>query len=390
MNPKKYKAALLTRTTRINDWSGVPYYVEKAFREYYGSRGLVINASKYFHLPGYIFNKSLGRLIKYGYRLFGIKVSYGFAGSWAYRLIMHLLLIIKAKQINQAEFLFSFIPPYGINKKVIKVPIIGFSDASYEHLVKWRHHRKLNWLERQVENASLRAVKKCTAVVCMFPNVYEELIEKGLPLNQLILFDKGLNLDRSKDQIDLVKKYSNRMILFIGRQHYKDGALKLIDAFNDVRKNIPELKLVIIGIAPDELGDIGDKDIVVHQYLDKTKPQQLSLYKSYLRDASLYINVAEIGGSYMAVIEAMAYQTPFILKNSLEFKLIFKNMKPSGIFLEGEIAHSVLSNEISSLLSDYDTWEQYSLNARNMVSDFSWKHMFPKIETFLSKQNSET
>ncbi|MDY0279165.1 MAG: glycosyltransferase [Salinivirgaceae bacterium] len=388
MNPKKYKAALIIRTTGINDWSGVPYYVTKAFREYYGSQGLVINATKYFHIPGYVFNKTIAKLFKYGYRLAGKPLSYSFIGSWFYRWVMHFVLIVKAKKINQSGFLFTFVPPYGINKKTIKVPIIGFSDASFEHLIKWQQQRELNYLERQVENASLRAVKKCAVVVCMFPNVYTELINKGFRPDQLILFDKGFNLDRDEQNIDVVKKYNNKMILFIGRKHYKDGALKLIDAFFDARKIIPELNLIIIGIAPGELGDALNNGIVIHQYLDKNIPDQLSLYKSYLQDASLYVNVAEIGGSYMAVIEAMVCHTPFILKECLELKLIFQKKKPSGVFLNEPITRSVLSDQIVLLLSDFRTWEQYSNNAHSMVSDFNWKHLFPKIEVFLNERNA--
>jgi glycosyltransferase involved in cell wall biosynthesis len=222
----------------------------------------------------------------------------------------------------------------------------------------------------------------------MFPSVYDELIDKGVCSNQLILFDKGFNLKREENTIDIKKKYNNKMILFIGRKHYKDGAQKLIDAFNDVRKDIPELKLVIIGIAPNELVDIADKNITVHQYLDKAKTEQLALYKSYLLDASLYVNVAEIGGSYMGVIEAMAYHTPFILKETFELKGVFQNKKPSGVFLNEPITRSVLSDQIVKLLSDIRLWELYSNNAVSMVSDFNWKHMFIKIESFLGDQNN--
>lgn len=388
MKPKKYQAALLLRTTQISDWSGVPYYVWKAFTEYYGDEGLVIVAHKYFHLPGYFYNKYFARITKYGYQLFGIKVRNSFDRSWIYRGIMRLLLINKSKQINQARFLFTFIPPFGISNKLIKVPVFTFSDGSYEHLIRWVERRELTKAEKKVELITLKVIHECAAVVCMFPSVYNELIDKGVSHDQLILFEKGLNLIRNENEINLTQKYSNKTILFIGRKHYKDGALKLIEAFKVAKKSLPELKLVIMGMAADEVSIPYDNGIVVHPYLNKSKQDELSLYLSCLQNASLFVNVAEIGGSYMTAIEAMAYQTPFILKANPELKLIFQNADPSGVFLDGEINPDDLAKVITSLLSNYSQWEQFSKNAVRMVSGFNWEHLFPEIEDFIDKHKS--
>lgn len=383
MQTKKYKAALLLRTTQIADWSGVPYYIWKSFTDYYGDEALVIVAYKYFYLPGYVYNKYYARFVKYCYRLFGIKIKKSFDRSRIYRLIMRLLLIRNSKQINQAQYLFTLLPPFGINKRLIKVPVLTFSDGSYEHLIRWVERRELTKAEKRVEGIAMKVVQKCASVVCMFPNVYDELIDKGLSNNQLILFEKGLNLVRNEIEINVIEKYSNNIVLFIGRKHYKDGALKLIDAFKEARKTIPGLKLVIVGMAEGELSIPVDNGIVVHPYLDKSKPDDLLLYQSSLRNASLIVNVAEIGGSYMTVIEAMAYHTPFILKANPELNLIFQNAEPSGVFLEGDVTPHDLAEEITALLSNFSQWELFSKNAFNTVSEFNWKHLFPKIEDFI-------
>ncbi len=381
------KAVILLRDAKnIHYWSGLPFYLSQAFVSTYGDEATIIQAKYYFRIPELLFNYFIARLYRIFYQFFGIKISYSFTGSWLYRLIVNILFFLHRNKINKNDYLLSIIAPYGA-KRWIKVPIVAFSDGSYEFLVKWQLKRTLIGPEATVNQKSYDALSKSSMVICLFRQVYNDLVAKGIHPSELYYFPGGLNLGyiKQKTDDDIRAKFNRKTILFIGRKHYKDGAVKLLEAFNYVKRVIPETKLVIIGLTIKDLSvKIDNSDIKVIPYLDKTKSEDLKLYTKFIEEATLFVNVAEIGGAYMATLETMAYGTPFILKSYPEIVAFMSDMNSCGLLLNRNIEAIELSEILFNLLTDYSKWSVYSKNAADIASKMKWEKLFYEIENILN------
>jgi glycosyltransferase involved in cell wall biosynthesis len=381
------KAVIFVRDSKnVRDWSGLPYFVCQAFVSKYGNEAIIIQAKNYFNIPELLFRRSVGQLYKIYYRIFGIQILYSFNGSWLYRLIVKIIIYNNKNKINGADFMLATIIPYGA-ERWIKVPIVAFSDGSYEFLAMWQYKRNLIGPEIPVNKKSYKAIEKLSLTICLFHQVYDDLINKGIHPSNLLYFAGGINLPFviPLTHEEICAKFNRKMLLFIGRKHYKDGAITLFEAFNFVKLKLPEIKLVLVGLEEIEFAsEKSSSDLKVISYLDKNKPEDYALYTKLIAEATLFINVAEIGGTYMTTIEAMAYGTPFILKNYPEMDSFMSANQNCGVLLNIDVDAEELSEIIIRLISDYNVWMEYSQNALEVVRKMKWENLFEEIENKLN------
>jgi glycosyltransferase involved in cell wall biosynthesis len=384
------KAAFLIRDAKnVRDWSGLPYYVFQAFHSKYQADAILVETKNYFNIPELLFNLTIVKLYKYYYKARGVNILYSFTGSWLNRTITFLAIWANRRKINQADYLITTVVPYGL-EKFIRIPVIAFSDGSYEFLAQWKFKRALMGPEINVNKKSYRAINHFAITICLFYQVYDDLVIKGIPPSKLIYFPGGLNLPglNTLTQAEITAKFHNKTILFIGRKHYQDGAVKLVRAFSYIKSAVPRAKLTIVGIPQSELNlDPNLTDIQVIPYLDKNNSDDLIKYEKLLTQATLFVNVAEKGGAYMTTMEAMAYGTPFILKTYPEIVSFMKTKPTCGTILSTDVDDQQLAQIVINLMADKDKWTEQSQNAMQTARKMKWENLFIDIEDRL-QQNS--
>lgn len=385
------KVAILIRDSRnVQDWSGLPYHLCQAFISKYGNEAVIIQAKNYFKIPEFIFNNSIRQLYKIYYKCKGIQIAYSFIGSWLYRLMIQILLYLNRYKINKTGYLFSIIVPYGA-ERWIKVPIVTLSDASFANLVKWQLNRDLVGPEVIVNNKSFEYCKKATLIVCLFKTVYDDLIQHGIKAERLLFFPGGINLSSSQELSEVLirNKFEAKTLLFIGRKHYVDGAFKLYSAFNLLRDEIPDLKLVIIGLQQSDImhANSSSENVKYYSFLDKTISSDYLTYVDALKNATLFINIASIGGAYQATLEALSFGTPVILTEYPELTAFLHNRPSPGILTKSDLNQMELSSIIRRILNDFSKYLVYSNNAYKIAYKLNWLNLVNILEDRFNKFN---
>jgi len=180
------------------------------------------------------------------------------------------------------------------------------------------------------------------------------------------------------------RKYSiandERVILFLSRIHERKGADILIEAFNKLRNELGEVKLVIAG--PDE------------GYLDKLKliVNELNIENNVLFPGPLYerdkleayvdadVFVLPSKDRYESfgnvVLEAWACGTPVIVTNNCGISEWINN----NIGYVVEYDKTQLYHTLYRILTDEDKRKRMSEHAKKFVREFSWDNIIEKYE----------
>ena len=115
-----------------------------------------------------------------------------------------------------------------------------------------------NWLKRQawrtINNFFLRRVSR---IMLICQSLEDYAVERGCPRNKFTLLPNGVDIlkfsPREKDD-DVLKKYllqDSRVVLYLGKFQRWEGLPTLVEAFSQVKKDIPNAKLLLVGDGPD-------------------------------------------------------------------------------------------------------------------------------------------
>ncbi len=214
---------------------------------------------------------------------------------------------------------------------------------------------------------------KAIKIVVLAKKFSKQLIDMGINENQIIvistMFDGSL--------FDNVKKKSNSdkiILLFMSRFVAAKGMFELLDAFNNVQKNQPNISLHLLGDGPERLAI--EKRI---SELNLQKNVKLSGYISgnekaqELINADIFIFPSYHGeGCPVALLEAMAAGLPIITTAVGGIPDIISDGE-NGVLLENHTSNAVekgieamLENKVKlkriGILNKKIAWEKYGSN----------------------------
>jgi glycosyltransferase involved in cell wall biosynthesis len=164
------------------------------------------------------------------------------------------------------------------------------------------------------------------------------------------------------------KDYSSKTILFVGRDFERKGGAFLLKAFKEVRKEVKDAKLVIVGSMPK----IAEDGVIVYGFVDED--EKLKLY----RKASLYVmpSFYEPGGHVFA--EAMAYKMPCIGSTKDAMPEIIEEGKNGFVVPLNDVG--TLASRIVYLLTNDTLIKSMGKNAQRKAKEiFAWDKVADKI-----------
>lgn len=211
-----------------------------------------------------------------------------------------------------------YAPAYAPMPRIVSImdlSFLKFPDA-FRSLVRWQ---LTNWTEESIQNAvRVLAISEFTKKEIIRAYGYPEkritVIYPGIPENtkrfrRLAAGDKQIEIERMK------KKYGiNRYFFFVGTLQPKKNLSRLVEAFNMIKKDFPDIHLVIAGK-------------MWHQF-ENHEPRATSheqvKYLGFVPDADLFPLLAGAEclilpslyeGFGIPVLEAMALGTPVAASN---------------------------------------------------------------------------
>ena len=271
--------------------------------------------------------------------------------------------------------------------KVSDIPVILFSDDTYEKLIFETKERNPYYIEKYALKKERYNLENANIVISLFPELKEYIIKNYKRNKGTYFIGNALNFETipALEPKKIIKqKLSNRNLLFIGRKYYLQGAELLIKAFIIFNNNTKEkFQLHIIGLNESDV-NFKDDFISYYGYLKKDVPEEFKKYIELIEKSRFFLNPTYGGGTYLTTLEVMYFYTPLIIYPHVELEKIFgEKLNEVGIILEKESEES-LAKKIRDAINDTDNWEKMALNAHNIVKDYSWNNFINSLEEKLT------
>ena len=170
-------------------------------------------------------------------------------------------------------------------------------------------------------------------------------------------------------------------IVYAGRIVPHKRVKLLVDAFREVKKNIPTAELHIIGSGPGlqsvRSSASAIKDCYVHGFLPEKQMVEL------LKSAWLFVLPSEREGSGLVVLEAMAAGVPFITINHPDNAT--KEFCKFKCGLIAEPRKNSIADVITQLFSDEKLWKELNVNALDFAKKYDWDIITNRVEEFFGE-----
>jgi len=266
---------------------------------------------------------------------------------------------------------FSYPLSNGKNRQII------LGDWPSEYLFENFLKRQPSRLERRSIDRENAVIEAADAVITLFPNVREYMLRKYKNQN-IYCFGNMVNVD---DDVVLPadirkRKLNSRRFLFVGQPFYLPGALELIAAARNLRQQGLECEVDIIGIEPGLIG-AEYRWLTVHGYLDKEKPDDKKKYYELLSNARLFVNTTPGWSGFQALLEAMYFHTPIVVRPNESLSSYFSNLSTVAHVLEEGGAN--LDSLLAKSLTDSAQYQQMSNAARKAVESSTWNNFTTKL-----------
>lgn len=159
-------------------------------------------------------------------------------------------------------------------------------------------------------------------------------------------------------------------ILYIGRFDPRNGFSKMVKAFEIVKKNITNARLVVVGYGPlqsyymSKIPKYLEKDILLVGKTDLTRPQ-------YYSSSDVICVPAQKAACSVAILEAMATETPIVASGIDGFSWIIEHGKEA--LLVPDLEPESYAKAIIRVLEDDELREKIKRNGLKKAKTLDWK-----------------
>ena len=354
---------------KYKSWSNIPYLLHTNLEK----RGHIV--CNYVMREAQPFRALFNFPVRVWNRFYKDNVAYFYVRTPAHFFLTYLLGrwigLISTKPDVMLVQGFSYPLNNGKNRQIL----LGDWPTSYlfEKFLK----RLPNRYEQKSIERENQVIEAADAVVTLFPDVLEYMSRK-YKNKHIYCFGNVVNID---DDIVVPadiqhRKLASTRLLFIGKPFYLAGALELISGARNLRRQGFNCEVDIIGIDPDLIG-IEFEWLRVHGYLDKDKPDEKCKYYDLLANAKFFVNTTPGWSSFQALLEAMYFHNPIVVRTNDILQGYFPNLKDVAHIVDSE--GRTLEAILTDILTDSVRYQQMSEAARAAVEFSTWQNFTGRL-----------
>lgn len=310
-----------------------------------------------------------------------------------YRLGKAILIPLNQ---SYATFPFSFNLPFAVRSYLkrerfdiihlygIFPPEISFWALHYSKTINivtfltagFRHY---NFGTSLLQNLSRKYLNKLSGKIAI-SKVAQKTVEQYVPGNYWII-PSGVDTARFNPQVSSISGLLGRKILFVGRFDKRKGLPVLIQAFAEIKNEIQDSKLLIIGAGPLEnyckhlTEKLNTPDIIfLGQIGQDTLPR-------YFSSCDVFCSPA-LGGEALGIVllEAMASGKPVVASNISGYNEVI--VKPEQGILVPINNPKILAQELIRILKNENLRNKLSKAGLARAQEFSWQKISKRTEEF--------
>jgi len=349
-------------SSEMSTWSNIPFFFTKTLIE----KGIKVNRIDIS--PNIIFQRLFNLIVWRVLNKYKKGHFYTYLRTKIHFYDVNRKVKRAVKKYNKADVNI-FISFSHSSKRFDKRPVILFCDWTINYYFTYFLQRQPDILERQSLLRQDKEIKNSDMVISLFPGV-AKYMEKYYNDSKVLYLGNVVNSELSVSEEDLLHiKSSSKDILFIGSKRYFEGANILIECFSFLQKEIPGLRLHIVGMKEGDFNYI-PPNVTFYGYLDKGDEQQRAIYYKLLSSARIVVNTTPKWGAFSSTIEAMYFYCPVITTAYNEFVETFGKEITFGYYCD-----SGDKQELSCLLEKMffdENYEGMCRDAHKAVKEFTW------------------
>lgn len=251
---------------------------------------------------------------------------------------------------------------------VTDLPCFSYHDGNLALRVK-AGHIKLASAHRAVQRAlewERRTYERLRGLFVMSEWLGSSFVaDFGVPHSKVHVVGAGINFD-SVPEAEPDRRYPPRFLM-VGKDFERKGGYILLEAFRQVRLQIPEAELVLVG---PQLSNPPD-GVTCTGYLSKSNPADVERLQSIYRSAGVYVLPSLYEPFGISLLEAMAYSLPCIAADHCAMPEIVAH-KRTGLIVKRGDADS-LAQAMLELASSEETAAAYGRAGRQrLLERYTW------------------
>jgi starch synthase len=233
---------------------------------------------------------------------------------------------------------------------------LGYPKIS-SHLIK----KALQWEERVFKNID---------IIFTFSEWLRHSFINDYKIDPKRIYVVGAGANIPIPTISENRDYDGKTILFSGISFERKGGRILLKAFEKVRAEIPNAKLVIIGPNLTGLPD----GVECKGYISKNTPEGFNSISQAYKDASIFVMPSLYEPFGVVFLEAMAHRLPCIGTDNCAMPEIINHKKTGYLVPVGD--SESLARRIIELLMSPELKRQMGDNGyERFIENFSWKRV---------------
>lgn len=260
-----------------------------------------------------------------------------------------------------------------------KVPTVLTTHLLSEGFGDWK-----GWMDYDAGIIGGLAQKTIENIVLRFPYdrivTVSETLRNGLsryyPKEKIDVVYNGVDLEQY-DCVEAGEKNRNQ-VMYVGALKKRKNILDAVKAVEKVRKEINDLKLVIVsggGECEDIVRRIGEKEAFIEYHKKATDEEKIRL----LKESSLFVFPTSKEGFPLVPIEALGCNTPFLGYNIPEMKEVQELTRGGVLVSYGNV--EALSQKMCELLEDESELKRLGeIGRKNVEKKITWETIAKKEE----------
>ena len=170
------------------------------------------------------------------------------------------------------------------------------------------------------------------------------------------------------------------LILFFGRVTRGKGVAELLDAFDRLKPECPDVGLAIVGPLDGAYGAMIQKRVTANTdgRIRLVDPVFDNRKWAILATATIFVTLSKSEGGSIAVLEALSMGLPVCITSGTNMPEV--EAKQAGITTSCE--PDVAAADLARLLNDPDRLAMFRRNAKRLADDFKWSVVLPRLLRF--------
>lgn len=269
-----------------------------------------------------------------------------------------------------------FVPAHGLPLLLPKRAVSTIHDIGFDRFPKLYKKRQI-WYHRFAVRRSLR---RCARIITISAFTRDELKDvygsftTPIDVIPLAVEDRFFApvLPDERERVRQQYRLAHQYLLFIGRLEYKKNVHRIIESYARVRKQHPDLDLVLIG--PWGFGrDTFEAQLQRHQMGEQVHilswvPQ--NDVAPLLSEASVLLFPTLYEGFGLPILEAMTLGVPVVTSNRGAHKEVASD---AALLVNPEEVEEIC-RAVQTVIEDSDAAKRMSEAGRQRAAQFTWRH----------------